>query len=173
MRCTLHAPPAHDSPRSFGPNPTTRRPPPATRHPLCARASYVPPGIVRTPTRPRRSPLWLVATRSSPAVSVSRRIQRLPALPSTRPASRKTRFCLVLAFELASDASPMLLSAARAHHAMLCARASIGTHSLHAAVSDCRLTSGGSVRDEATTRILIVSQAESSKARPTPKCTRI
>ncbi|KAJ7210700.1 hypothetical protein GGX14DRAFT_565310 [Mycena pura] len=52
-RCTLHAPPAHDSPRSFGPNPTTRRPPPATRHPLCARASYVPPGIVRTPTRPR------------------------------------------------------------------------------------------------------------------------
>ncbi|KAJ7191255.1 hypothetical protein GGX14DRAFT_600968 [Mycena pura] len=53
-RCALHsqALPAHDSLRSFGPNPTTRRPPPATRHPLCVRASYVPPGIVRTPTRP-------------------------------------------------------------------------------------------------------------------------
>ncbi|KAJ7229955.1 hypothetical protein GGX14DRAFT_581656 [Mycena pura] len=56
-RCTLPAARCTRRPRSFGPNPTTRRPPPATRRPLCARASYVPQSIVRTPTR-----AWYVST---------------------------------------------------------------------------------------------------------------
>ncbi|KAJ7191326.1 hypothetical protein GGX14DRAFT_579052 [Mycena pura] len=57
-RCTLPAARCMRRPR------TTRRiclvqvPPPATRRPLRARARYVPQGVVRTPTRPRRDQLW-------------------------------------------------------------------------------------------------------------------
>ncbi|KAJ7214506.1 hypothetical protein GGX14DRAFT_611024 [Mycena pura] len=125
------------NPRASRLAPHARRPPPTTSwSPLAGRRFGSSPPARRPP---------------SPCPAGSSACLRYPA-PAPPRAKLASAWCSLSSSPSAtSDASPMLLSAARAHHAMLCARASIGTHSLHAAVSDCRLTSGGSVRDEATT----------------------